>query len=85
MQRPSSNYRNSVFFRARITVLLEDHTEMRVSKDLYFPVDEWNEIVLRTEYSYKDEWKYWDETFNWGSVKKIAFYSHFPTTGTGSF
>jgi len=75
-------------FNGYVTVQLEDSAGMIVRREINIQKEKWILQSFPVGKKNSDQWTHSifnTQPFNWASVKKIDFYSHFSGTGTGSF
>jgi len=75
-------------FSGNLTVQLEDSAGMVVRRETTIRKGEWTLQTFPVGKKNSDQWTHSvfnTQPFNWASVKKLVFYSHFSGTGTGSF
>lgn len=75
-------------FSGAVTVQLEDQAGMVVRREINIRTGEWTLQTFAVGKKNSDQWTHSifnTQPFNWASVKKIVFYSHFSGTDTGSF
>jgi len=75
-------------FSGIVTVQLEDQAGMIVRREINLRTEEWTLQTFPVGKKNSDQWTHSifnTQPFNWASVKKMLFYSHFSGTGTESF